>query len=352
MATTILNTPNTDNPILTSDLYSLSAQTSSISVKVSVIRDPDGDIDEFFETNLYAHNGIVTFSDIGSLIEGRLREVNRISDIFEIKIGDASFEFVALYCEYQLDSLFSSEGYLRSFFSSSYTRLVTRNSRIHLAYWNNGQIAFVFRFVGKDFSGKIISAETPFQLEAGFDSFDLPVSTILTFAPASLAEISYFAISFGEAQKMFFLTDDIPCISFEYKNMFNATDYIDIFGSITTKTAVSREEAVCSGNTQQYNRILSRSYEVQTGPLTDDQVREFEQLVASHQVLLPSHGHKFPILITDHTVEVSDNDEALPSVKFTFRFASNRINITLANMGALARVAPGIFTKEFTDQFS
>lgn len=352
MATTILNPPNTDNPILTSELYSLSARTSSISVKVSVIRDPDGDIDEFFDTTLYALDGIVTFSDIGSLIEERLREVNHISDMFEIRFGEASFEFVALYCEYQLDSHFAYEEYRRSFFSPSFTRLVTRDSRIHLAYWDNGQIDFIFRFVGKNNAGEIVSAESVFKLVVGYDTFDLPVSTILTYAPPSLVEISYFAISFGEAQKMFYLVDDKPCISFEYKNMFNATDYIDIFGSITTKTSVSREEAICSGVTRQYNRIISRTYEVQTGPLTDDQVREFEQLVASHQVLLPNNGHKLPILITDHTVEISDNDEALPSVKFTFRFASNRINITIDNMGALARVAPGIFTKEFTEQFS
>ena len=349
---TILNPPNTDNPILTSDLYSLSARTSSISVKVSVIRDPDGDIDEFFETTLYAHNGIVSFSDIGSLIEERLREVDHISDMFEIRFGDASFEFVALYCECQLDSRFTYGEYRRSFFSTSFTRLVTRDSRIHLAYWYNGMSDFIFRFVGKNENGEIVSAETTFRMDVVSDSFDMPVSSILTYAPASLAEISYFAISFGEAQKMFYLVDDRPCISFEYKNMFNATDYIDIFGSVTTKTAVSRDEAVCSGVIQQYNRIVSRTYEVQTGPLTDDQVRELEQLVASHSVLLPNNGHPLPILITDHTVEISDGDEALPSVKFTFRFASNRINITLDNMGALARVAPGIFTQEFTNQFS
>lgn len=352
MATTILNPLNTENPILTSDLYSISARTESISLKVAIIRDPDGDDDEFFETTLYAFNNIVTFSDIGSLIEDRLREVNNIYDVFEIRFGDASTRFVAIYCEYQLDSHFLFEGYKRCFFSPSQTRLITRNSRIHLDYWPNPNVAFVFRFVGKDRDGLIASAEYTYSVPAGIFSFDMPVSTILAYAPASLAEISYFAISFDQAQKIFYLVDDIPCISFEYKNMFNATDFIDIFGSITTKTAVSRDEAVCSGVLQQYNRIVSRTYEVQTGPLTDDQVREFEQLVASPQVLLPNHGSNLPVIITDHTLEISDNEEALPSVKFTFRFASNRINLPLDYMGALARVAPGIFTKEFTDQFS
>lgn len=52
-----------------------------------------------------------------------------------------------------------------------------------------------------------------------------------------------------------------------------------------------------------------------------------------------------PILITDFTSELSDTDEKLNSVKFTWRFAENRPKIA-------APQSPGIFNDKFNPTFS
>lgn len=52
-----------------------------------------------------------------------------------------------------------------------------------------------------------------------------------------------------------------------------------------------------------------------------------------------------PILITDFTSELSDTDEKLNSVKFTWRFAENRPKIAVSQ-------SPGIFNDKFNPTFS
>ena len=64
MATTIINPPSQHYPVLTSALYSMKASTDKNKVLVEIVRDPDGEIDDFFSTTLYSHNGIVELSDI------------------------------------------------------------------------------------------------------------------------------------------------------------------------------------------------------------------------------------------------------------------------------------------------
>ena len=63
----------------------MKASTDKNKVLVEIVRDPDGEIDDFFSTTLYSHNGIVELSDIGALIEERFRAKNVIWNMMEIR---------------------------------------------------------------------------------------------------------------------------------------------------------------------------------------------------------------------------------------------------------------------------
>ncbi len=52
-----------------------------------------------------------------------------------------------------------------------------------------------------------------------------------------------------------------------------------------------------------------------------------------------------PIIITDFTSELSDTDEKLNSVKFTWRFAQNRPKVAVPE-------SPGIFKEKYNPTFS
>lgn len=357
MATTLINPPSQDYPVLTSALYSLKAQTDKSKVLVEIIRDPDGEIDSFFSTTLYPHNGVVELSDIGSLIEERFRTKRRIWDMMEIRFDGVPAEFTALYCDYELDPDFD---YTQCFLCAAGTSIVHRNSAISLTHWNNGSNEYRVQIVGLGPDGNTAVLEHSFKRNAYSNQVSFSVNEIVRLALNQgeletgdvLASVSYFAISHGPMQKIFYLMEHPFFLTFGFRNMFNAYEYLDVVGVVTRKTKYDRETAVCSGVAKQYNQTVERTYEMQTGPLTDDQIREVEQLIGSRDIQLCASAYDYDIIITDHSIEVDNDDESLSSIKFTFRFVGERPVMIADDMGALMPSRTHIFSQEFTAEFA
>ena len=335
----------------------MKASTDKNKVLVEIVRDPDGEIDKFFSTTLYAHNGVVELSDIGSLIEERFREEDRIFDMMEIRVDDVSAEFVALYCEYDLSPDFDCQ---QCFLSAAGASIVHRNSAICLTHWSTGSNQYRVQVVGLDAEGNTASLEHTFTRNHYGNSVSFSVNEILNFALNKsevetgdvLASVAYFAISYGPMQKIFYLVDHPFFLTFAFRNMFNAYEYLDVVGVVTRKTKVERDLAVCSGKVKQYNQSIERTYEMQTGPLTEEQVREIEQLIASRDIELCTSGYDYNVIITDHSIEIDNDDETLSSIKFTFRFVGERPTIIDSDMGALMPSRTHIFSHEFTAEFA
>lgn len=357
MATTIINPPPEHDPVLTSALYSIKARTDNTKVRVEMIRDPDGDCDSFYSTTLYPHDGVVELSDIGSLIEEQFRVAKCIWSMMEIRFDDVSVVFTAIYCEYELDPEFD---YTKCFLCAAGNSIVHRNSAISLAHWNNGSTDYRVQIVGIDTDGNTASVERTFTRNANHYHVAFTVNEIISFAlnetgeeaGKDLVSVAYFAISYGPMQKAFYVMDHPFFLTFCFRNIFNACEYLDVVGVVSRKTAFDRETAVCSGRVRQYNQTVERSYEVQTGPLTADQINELEQLIGSRDIQLCAAGFDYDVIITDHTIEVDNDDESLSSIKFTFRFVGERPLLIADDMGALMPSRTHIFSHEFTAEFA
>lgn len=357
METTIINPPPQNFPILTSALYSLKARTDKAKVLVEVIRDPEGEIDRFFSTTLYSHNGVVELSDVGSLIEERFRAKRRLWDMMEIRIDGTVAEFTALYCEYSLDPDFD---YTQCFLCAAGESIVHRNSAISLAHWNNGSNEYRVQVVGLDSEGNTASVERIFTRNSYSNHVSFTVNEIIRYAlnqtdeetGADLVKVAYFAISYASMQKIFYVVEHPFFLTFGFRNMFNAYEFIDVVGVVTRKTKFDRETAICSGIAKQYNQTVERTYEMQTGPLTDEQIREIEQLIGSRDVQLCASAFDYDIIITDHSIEVDNDDESLSLIKFTFRFVGERPMLIADDMGALMPSRTHIFSHEFTAEFA
>lgn len=238
--------------------------------------------------------------------------------------------------------------------------VVHRNSAISLAHWNNGSNQYRVQVVGLDRDGNTEAVEKTFTRNAYSNHVSFSVNDILRFAlnqtetetGGTLEKVAYFSISQGPMQKLFYLVDHPFFLTFGFRNMFNAYEYLDVVGVVTRKTKFDRDAAVCSGRVKQYNRSAERTYEVQTGPLTAEQVREVEQLIASRDVQLCTSADDYGVIITDHTIEVDNDDESMASVKFTFRFAGVRPMLIADDMGALMPSRCHIFSHEFTAEFA
>lgn len=335
----------------------MKASTDKAKVKVEIIRDPNGEADLFFSTTLSPYDGIVMLSDIGSLIEERFRTKGRIWDRIEIRFDGVAAGFTALYCAYQLDPDFD---YTQCFLCAAGESVVHRNSAISLAHWDNGSNEYRVQVVGLDSNGNTASVERTFTRNSDSNHVSFSVNEIIQFAlnptagssGGNIEKVAYFSISHASMQKIFYVVDHPFFLTFGYRNMFNAYEYVDVVGTVNRKTKYDRDTAICSGVATQYNLTVERTYEMQTGTLTADQVREVEQLIGSHNVQLCASGRDYDVVITDHSVEVDNDDETLSSIKFTFRFASERPMLIADDMGALMPSRTHIFSQEFTAEFA
>lgn len=358
MATKFLTSLSSDYPELTCNINSIRAQTDKVKVTATLVRDPEGEIDEFFSTTLYAYNGIVELVEVGKLIEERFREKNTLgTTMMACVIDGVQLDFNAQYCEVLMNYDFDLRD---GFYTIAPTQIVHRHSVIRLSHWDNGHRKYRVQVVGIGPDGEVATIEREFTRSQGTDFVSFSVSEILRWAlnqtdyetDDAISKVSYFSISYENAQKIFYLVDDPFYLEFYFRNIFNVYEYLDVVGTVKQKTKVDREIAVCSGYARQYDQKTERTYEVTTGPLTIDEARAVEQLIMSHDVELCCSDDFYKVLITDHTIEQDNDDSTLTSIKFTFRFASERVKFTSDEVSALAPSRSSIFSQEFTAEFA
>lgn len=357
MATEFIDRYAEDDYVLTSRLDSIRARTDKTKVTVRVVRDPDGDIDEFFSTTLYAFGGVVELSAVGKLIEERFRAQNRIQDMISIEVDDASLDFIAVYCTHLMNSDFD----LRDcFWSTAPTAVVHRGSMVSLSHYDNGSTSYHVKVVGINEDGTIGMVEKDFSRSIYSRDLSFSVDSIIRYGlnqtneetNGDLVKVSYFAVSHGEIQKIFYVVDDPEYLSFQFRNLFNCPEVVDVVGKVKKKTAVDRDTAICGGKMRQYNQVVNQTYEVETGPLTADQVLTLEDMIASHDVQLLMMPDEFDVIITDHTCERDNDDDTLMTMKFTFRLVGDRPMLLGREMDGLVPTRSHIFSHEFTAEFA
>lgn len=355
MATEILDKLSTDEYTLTSLIDNVRASTDKTKVDVALIRDPDGEADEFFKTTLYPFQGEVILTGVGELVEERFRSCRRITDTIAVVIDGERVDFKALYCKFELSEGFDCG---KCFWTTSRTSIVHRHSTICLAHHHTGSRTYHAKVVGRDSLGLPMVVERDFTRSSASQWVTFTVNEIISSAMAAptpegrvMTHVGYFAIEYGELQKMFYVVDDPDYLTFLFKNMFNAPEYVDVVGKVRRKTVVDRDTATCRGELRQYNQVINRTYEVETGPLTADQALTLEQMICSYEVTLCGTPG-YLVIITDHTCEVDNDDTSLTTIKFSFRLINPRPTLLDSEMGALTPSGSNIFSKEFTAQFA
>lgn len=133
-------------------------------------------------------------------------------------------------------------------------------------------------------------------------------------------------VSFHIGLRVFniYFTPDTPSDTFQFRSSFNLYDTVCLFGSTTTKTEVSRSEAVCGRIVSYYDEQTKVLHEVETAPLTLSEARHLTELLTSrHITRQTSEGEFVPVLITDVSPEISDNNTNPVRIKFTWTYADH-----------------------------
>lgn len=343
--------------MLTSILTSVRARVDKPKVFVRVTSHGVGISYTILSTTMYAYGDVIEIVGLGKLIEDHFRDKGFSKTQITITVDDVDMDFMAQYCEADMTSDFD----LRSgFYTVASTQVVHRNSAVVLAHWDDGSPDYTIQVAGLDSSGALTTIERAFSRSSSNGSVSFSVDEILSWAlstksadtGAEIVKISWFVISHGSARKTCFLVDAPEYLTFSFRNIFNVWEYVDVCGVLKQKTEVSREMAICAGRATYYDRKAERSFELTTGPLSDSEARYVEALVMSSSVNLETGSDTLPILVTEQSVERDNNDESLVTMKFSFRFASEKVQMSVGEISDLSPSRSRIFSREFTAEFA
>lgn len=346
--------------VLTSSVSSIKASTEKPCIDVSLICEngPDGEMETFYSTSLYAFDNVVEMSDVGLLIEEYFRMRNKVSDTITFVFDDVTMDVHFLYCEYSMPPDFNPE---KSFFIASSVQRVHQDSTVAIAAVYRGTTTpFLIRAVGHNSSGALAVVEKSVMQDFNREGTAyFLVSDIVRWAldktedgpGADLCDVLYFSIEYAGIQKMCYIVPASAYLTFSFRNVFNVEEFVDVVGVMTAKTDVSRDVAVCNGTSKQYDRTIERSFQVQSEPLASVDFHVFEQLIASHRVILWIDDMDWDVIITDHTYEPSSSDDSLTVVKFTWRFADQRPRIFDSLVDGIIPERRKIFDKTFSNEY-
>ena len=359
----------TPSVVLSSDLQDVNIFTDHSFVDFRLSCGPSTVV----ESRYYAYNGTIIISDICSLIEDYLagQTENTLSEFtISATAGDESAElsFTVLYCDRTL-GLFAPEDWLRqNFLTLSQSRRIAPDDFIQLSWYTTEREGISFRVYATFINDKGVRdtyyyAHSGNGLIAHFNGIMTEcvwlrqvrekIKTALKLESLTLLSVS---IRCGDRSASFYIDHALAgVVPFYYLNCFGVPEHISLPRTTTEKIKTDRSIATVGKSSQFYDITTSKEYEVVTGALSSDECLQVEQMLTSPSVGVPFGPDEVMyetdfdalhiILISDFTSEISDGNDKLNSVKFTWRFADNKPKVA-------ARNSPGIFNDKFNPVFS
>lgn len=340
---------------LTSQLGKVAATTDQdyVTCVIYYIR-PDSEEQQIYWSVLYTSEGRVEISDIGQLIETYFRSIGIPFGSIKIKFGETYAILEVLYCEVTKPAAWD---FTKQLWIASHVQRVHYDSIVEIYALENLREDGLIKIMGRKQSDGSIGVlehieQTPF-FQGEYYGLDVrhEVDWALgrtTNAPESpLSDVAMLSFEYMGSQVLLYLMNDTEYLTFEFRNIFNCSERVDICGTVKVKTEIDRKEAVSGGSTLQYDRKVTRSYEVETEALSEEDAKRVVQLIASHTAAVLIDGEFRKIIITDETCESSNDDESLTTYKFTWQFADRR----LLDWDAAMPTHDGIFTQEYTEEY-
>lgn len=331
----------------------------------------------------YATDGRVLLYDLRSLVEQAMRPsglaVMQLYFEAYVDIPDNHSDdydrggFKCIYCDRDID-IYDFEPLLRSHFLTAATsRRVAPESFVFLPFFAySGELVnyevfvdYVLKGTGDEERGTRTAGHCSFKgplQQTSATSNEVWTHTIFCAEVKRHAEdmvggeveLTAFTVRVGDRAASFFIDKSLAGTRpFYFRNCFNVSDNLFVPAVTTAKTKVDRSLAVLGSVSQFYDATCEQTYEVQSAGLTADECSLAEQMFCSDDVRTPYESAPDDgdfdalrlVLITDSTSEIADEPEKPNQVKFTWRYATNRINLQNPKSG-------DVFTDDFDFVFT
>ena len=331
------------------------------------LKDPEDET--IYDEQLNAHEGKVTVTDISEIIELDMRRKNKVFSVYKFYVRDRDssglqkeyYELKVIYCEAASLLKESAASFIdNNFLTTLDTRRVPSDARFSLficseniqSYGYDMQV--YYRLKDSDEIESYVSSP-PIHGSGLFEiEIDIPVirksrANVLGIDERQI-EIVSFSIRHENRYAAFFVDKSLDTgKAFYFKNIFNVIDSAFFPALVKSKTEVSRSLASVGNVSMFYDRSVSKTFEIESGPVDIREAGLIAQLVASPAAFVvmddnsPDLSLK-EILITDSDASFDDSDDT-KSVKFTWRFTDNRPAFLFSD-------SKRIFTSQFNKVFS
>lgn len=293
-----------------------------------------------YSTSLFQHNGVVTFYDLRGIIEQYMLENSltiAIPKITAEKYGGTDVmdeENYILFCNANDTEEIAQNLFQYKFLSTRSYYVIPRTAYQRIAFFDDGYdtvTVFAECLFLKD--GEHITKRVTMNTYApGHPSLHLVLShpsqiTLLARRQSGedCGKLLSYAIHAGNRCMTYYVTDEEPEITFQFRNCFNAEEYLYVFGATNYKTTIDRQEAICQGKHSFYNQSVERKHEVTTVPLSIEEAHWYNELFVSPRVTVEMSGDfdEVPVLISDITSEISNRPDEKIRMKFSWWFDDN-----------------------------
>ena len=334
----------------TSAIRDIDMSTDAPSLRVSLTAGAD----EIYAAVLYAYSGKVTLADAGAVIEQWMRMADCYRAYVTVRAScpadssvSASMVISCLFCSYEVPDSFDLSA---TFFSALRVHRVPADARFRLYGPVSASDPVLVNIAGVDADGSQASGSVDLMASDGYVGVDVKAWTDHVCSHTSVARPCMMSIRCRGLEKTLIIVRDPQYLGFAFRNGFNCPEPVWISGVSVLKPEVSVDSAVCSGRLMQYNRVLTRTYEHTSGPLTRSEAASMLQMLESHSVAVLIDGGYSDIVITDHSTEVSADDATLNVLKFSWRFADRRPHLFGDDLDSLL-YSSGIFTEQYQSQY-
>lgn len=292
-----------------------------------------------YTTSLYEYNGVVTFYDLRDIVEQYMRDnamplaaLKVTSKVRSIPV--TSGPYYILFCEHFNSEDIAANFYNYNFLSNRSYYVIPRTGFQTISLFTEGYDAIN------------VFAECIFLKDGERYSLIVPMRTIAAGHPNIYNIMSHpshisllakrqsgedcgkllsYTIHAEKRSMTYYVTDELPEIIFHFRNAYNVSEYLYVFGTTNYKTVVDRQEAVCQRRHSFYNQSVQRTHEVTTVPLSMEEAHWYNELFFSPNVTVEMSADydEVPVLISEITSEISNRPDEKVRMKFSWRFDDN-----------------------------
>ena len=344
---------NISTRAFTSAFDRVEVETDLPKVSVTII---DGEQRTVYDTTLYAYGGKVVICDLATVFEHHMEAHDMAFTFMWLRVADpsdlrtqATMTYGTFYGRHRYCGSVT-EWVDRHFLNASPAKVSFVGSTELLNWWYpGGSLVREHRTIVYEANGEQLTAETVTLLERQ-NSTSVRQSVVdynAMLQSLGASRILSVSVAHGERMATIYYTH-APVMAFLFRNAYNTLEVATVQGMTKRKAETDRSLASCNRRVSLYNKRDKYSFEVETAPMPLERVTLLEQLCTSHKVWMYTNGaepvDRFRVVITDHTIEVSDSDDKLQTVKFTFQFEDSRLVMT--------EDISDIFTGQFIPNFN